>query len=269
MKFFVLVFNFCWIGTFFLTGQSLEKNFDFSSFDQTKIAFTDEGKGQAVVLIHGFISNGSSWNNTLLKRALLKKGYRVIVPDLRGNGKSEKPKMPEAYADNAEIKDLVALADYLKLDAYFAVGYSRGAIILAKLMTQERRIEKAVLGGMGLDFTIPDWDRRVLFADAFSGRAALTEETSGAVNYAKSIGADVQILGFLQDHQPVTSKEELQKITTKTLVIAGDLDIDNGNPADLHKNLTNSSLQIIPGDHNNTHQGESFSDAVITFFSAK
>ena len=43
----------------------------FFSFDKTKIAFTDEGQGTPVLLIHGFISNGTSWNKTVLKPKII------------------------------------------------------------------------------------------------------------------------------------------------------------------------------------------------------
>ncbi len=246
-------------------GQADKNIHYFKSFDGVKIAYTDEGKGSPVILIHGFISNGSSWDNEVFKNDLLQSGYRVIIPDLRGNGNSDKPKIPESYANDAEIKDLSLLADHLKLYSYAAIGYSRGSIVLAKLLSQDFRIKKAVLGGMGLDFTNPNWDRRILFADAFSGRVELTSETLGAVDYAKSINADFQILGFLQDYQPVTSVEELQKITAKTLIIAGDLDKDNGDPEELKQAIPNSTLKIISGDHNNTYKSEQFSNTILKF----
>jgi len=202
---------------------------------------------------------------SVIKRDLLAKGFRVIVPDLRGNGNSDQPTNPLTYANDAEIKDLQALADLLQFKKYIAIGYSRGSIVLAKLLTKDSRIQKAVLGGMGLDFSNPNWERRIMFADAFSGRAPLTSATEGAVNYAKSIGANLKVLGMLQDHQPVTSIEELQEIRTKILVIAGDVDKDNGSPAELDAQLPNSQLQIISGDHNNTYKAANFSEAVLKF----
>lgn len=249
--------------SFQLQSQSTEHS--FQSFDGVKIAYTEEGSGEAVILIHGFISSGSSWNGTVVKKALIDAGYRVIVPDLRGNGKSDKPQKAEAYANDAEIKDLKALADHLKLRSFKAIGYSRGSIVLAKWLTQEKRITQAVLGGMGLDFTNPNWNRRIMFADAFSGRAELTNETKGAVEYAKSIGADLKILGLLQDYQPVTSIAALNKIKVPVLVIAGDEDHDNGDPNELKEQLPKAELVIISGDHNNASKGEEFSNQVLKF----
>ena len=245
--------------------ETNETESHFYSFDKTKIAYSDEGSGKAVILIHGFIVNGSSWNKTVLKKSLLDNGYRVIIPDLRGNGKSDKPKEATAYKNNAEIKDIMALADYLQLTTYMAVGYSRGSIILAKLLTEEDRISKAVFGGMGIDFTNPNWDRRIAFADAFSGRSEPNEMTKGAIDYANSIHADIRALGFLQDYQPITSLTELANIKIETLVIYGDQDKDNGNPEDLGKQLPNSKLAIVKGDHNNTYKQENFAEEIMRF----
>lgn len=247
---------------FFGFGLSAQTQF-FSSFDQTQIAYSDEGDGTAVLLIHGFISNSGMWKKSILKKELLESGYRVIVPDLRGNGESDQPENPKAYQNDAEVKDLKYLIDHLRLEEVNVVGYSRGSIVLAKLLVKEKRIKKAVLGGMGVDFTNPEWDRRILFMNAFNGKT--TEETQGAVDYATSIGVNHKILHLLQKYQPVTSLAELKEISAAILVIAGDKDLDNGNPSDLKNEIPNSQLHIVPGDHNGTYKTQSFSTKIIQF----
>ncbi len=239
----------------------------FESFDGTSIAYAIEGQGPAVVLIHGFINDGGSWSRAQIKQSLIDHGYQVIIPDMRGNGYSDKPQNPEKYQNDAEIKDLKSLADHLFLDSYHAIGYSRGSILLAKLLTQDKRITKAVIGGMGIDFSNPDWPRRIAFADAFMGRQELNEMTQGAVSYATSIHADLKILGMLQDYQPVTTIEELNTISTSLLIVCGDQDLDNGDPKALHQQLKNSQLIIVKGDHNNTYKQNNFAQAVIEFLS--
>jgi len=236
----------------------------FTSFDDTKIAYTDEGEGKPILLIHGFINTGKSWDNTELKKDLLAKGYRVIVPDLRGNGDSDKPHDDDAYSQDAEVIDLMFLMVELKLSKYWAIGYSRGSILLAKLLTKDRRVKKAVLGGMGIDFTNSNWNRRIIFRDAFDGK--ITEETKGAVAYAKSVGADLKCLYLQQKHQSFTSKRQLQVIKAKVLVIAGDEDKDNGDPAALSRVIPKSKLQIVKGDHNGTYKTAAFSKAIVAFF---
>lgn len=235
----------------------------FNSFDTVKIAYTDVGSGAPVILLHGFINSGSSWDNTILKKELLHQGYRIIIPDMRGNGLSDKPHEDSAYAQNAEIKDLIALADHLSLKKYYAVGYSRGSIILAKLLTKDKRVKKAVLGGMGLDFTNPQWERRIMFSEAFSGN--ITPATESAVNYAKSVGADLRVLHLLQKHQPVTSEAELKKIKAEVLIVSGEEDSDNGNPMHLSKAISKSKLVLVEGNHNSTSKTVSFSKVVTQF----
>lgn len=235
----------------------------FKSFDGQTIAYKDEGSGPAVLLLHGFINDGSAWDRAELKTQLLAAGYRVIAPDMRGNGKSAKPHDDAGYADNAEVKDLQALADHLQIDHYAAVGYSRGSIVLAELLTRDARITRAVIGGMGLDFTTPDWPRRQLFADAFAGK--VTPETQGAVDYAKSVNADLRALHLLQKHQPSTSPDALRKVAIPILVIAGTDDHENGDPGTLERLFPNGKLAIVPGDHNNTYKSQVFAAAVMAF----
>jgi len=235
----------------------------FTSFDSVSIAYTDEGTGTPIILIHGFINTSASFNGTALKDALLAQGYRVIAPDLRGNGNSDKPLTEVSYTNDAEIKDLQYLLDHLKLDAVVALGYSRGSIVLARWLTQEKRITQAVLGGMGIDFTNPDWDRRIIFERAFLGLDSLTTMTKGAVNYAKSQEANLTILGWSQRYQPVTSLKELSSIQIPVAVIAGNEDQDNGDPTLLFKALPNSTLTIVIGDHNTTYRNKPFADAVL------
>ncbi|MBD1261184.1 alpha/beta hydrolase [Maribacter polysiphoniae] len=242
-----------------LRGQTHQ----FTSFDGTTLVFTDEGEGKPVLLIHGFINTRKSWEQTVLKKDLLAKGYRVIIPDLRGNGDSDKPQDDKAYSNDAEVRDLMLLIDHLKITKYKAVGYSRGSIVLAKLLTQDKRVKKAVLGGMGIDFTLPDWNRRMMFAAAFAGDT--NEFTQGAVDYARSIHADLHSLHLQQKYQPVASLKELAAIRKKVLVIAGDKDVDNGDPRELQRAIPKAKLKIVGGDHNGTYKTSDFSKAVLTF----
>ncbi len=243
-------------------GVQGQVNF-MTSFDDNRIAFTDEGSGFPVLLIHGFINDGGMWERSVLKKQLLAQGYRVIVPDLRGNGKSDKPENEEAYNNDAEVQDLSLLIAHLKIQELHAVGYSRGSIVLTKLLSQDDRIRKAVLGGMGVDFTNPQWDRRIMFMNAFNGK--ITEETKGAVAYASSIKANLRILHLLQKYQPVTGLSELKKITAQVLVIAGDEDLDNGNPEELKNEIPKSELKIVSGNHNETYKTIPFSAAILKF----
>ncbi len=113
--------------------------------------------------------------------------------DLRGNGKSDKPNADEAYADDAEAKDIMGLAKLLVLKHYNVIGYSRGSIITARLLVLDKNVSKAVMGRMGADFTNPDWPRRIMFYRALSGDTV--RELEAMVKHVKESGLDQQALG--------------------------------------------------------------------------
>lgn len=248
--------------------DSLSSNFPtdsgyVSSFDGIKIYYEVRGKGKAVLLVHGFISNSNSWKKASLYSDLLKEGYRVIILDMRGNGKSDKPHDTTAYENDAEAKDIMRLMDVLKINEYSAVGYSRGSIITARLLVLDKRVRNAVLGGMGADFTNPDWPRRKMFYRALMGD--FVPELKGAVDYIKQQGLDQLVLAYLQKEQPSTSKEALGTVRQPVLVISGDKDADNGSAAELAKLLPNSVSATTPGDHNHASATSEFSKEVISF----
>jgi pimeloyl-ACP methyl ester carboxylesterase len=235
----------------------------FSSFDGTKIYYEVRGEGKPVLLVHGFIVNSSSWKRAALYPGLLNGGYKVILLDMRGNGKSGKPHDTAAYENDAEAKDIMKLMDLLKINQYSAVGYSRGSIITARLLILDKRVQNAVLGGMGTDFTNPEWPRRKMFYRAMMGDSI--PELKSAVDYVKQQGLDQLALAYLQKAQPSTSKEALGKIKQPVLVICGDKDSDNGSAAELAKLLPNTVYATTPGDHNHASATPEFSKEIINF----
>ena len=235
----------------------------FSSFDGTKIYYEKRGAGKPVLLVHGFISTSTSWKRGRLYYDLLNAGYKVIILDMRGNGKSDKPHDSTAYDNDAEAKDIMILMDRLKIKQYSAVGYSRGSIITARLLVLDRRVVTAVMGGMGTDFTNPNWSRRIMFYRAMMGDSI--PELRGAVDYVKQQHLDQLALAYLQRSQPSTSKDVLSKIKKPVLVICGDKDSDNGSAAGLAKLFPNSDFATVPGDHGHAAATIEFSNAVKLF----
>lgn len=235
----------------------------FTSFDKTKIYYEVQGTGKPILLIHGFTGTSSDWKNKPLADSLLKNGFKIIVVDLRGNGLSDKPNVPEAYANNAEAKDLKALIHYLGYRKYDAIGYSRGSIILASLLVLDKKCKRAVLGGMGADFTNPQWPRRIGFYNALMNDTIPGYE--GFRKYISGKGLDPLVLACQQKEQPSTSKEKLGKLKQQILVICGNEDTDNGKGSDLQKLIPNSTFVEIKGNHNTSAYTKEFAEKIVTF----
>jgi len=258
--------SFC--SLFLLTPFLLQAQKDtagyFTSFDNVKIHYEVKGKGKPILFIHGFTGSASDWKNKPVTDSLLAHGFKIIMVDLRGNGLSDQPSVASAYADDAEAKDLTGLLQFLGIKKYYALGYSRGSIILARLLVLDKNCDRAVIGGMGPDFTDPLWPRRIglynaLMNDSIKGYDAFRK-------YITEKKLNPLVLAMQQKEQPSTSKDALAKLTQPVLIICGDEDTDNGNGADLQKLIPFSKFISVPGNHNNTAWSVPFAVQVLAFF---
>jgi pimeloyl-ACP methyl ester carboxylesterase len=93
-------------------------------YKNTKISFTDQGKGTAVVLLHGFLENQTMWDVFLPE---LSKKHRIITVDLLGHGKTESLGYVHAMEDQADM--LFALFLHLKIRKVVLVGHSMGGYV--------------------------------------------------------------------------------------------------------------------------------------------
>ncbi|WP_291132563.1 alpha/beta fold hydrolase [Flavobacterium sp. UBA7682] len=94
------------------------------TYKNTKISFTDEGKGTAVVLLHGFLENKTMWQAFVPE---LSKKHRVITVDLLGHGETECLGYVHAMEDQADM--LFALFMHLKVRKVVLVGHSMGGYV--------------------------------------------------------------------------------------------------------------------------------------------
>ncbi|MEB7447044.1 alpha/beta fold hydrolase [Arthrobacter koreensis] len=110
-----------------------------------ELYYEDHGKGQPVVLIHGYPLDGSSWEKQTA--ALLQAGYRVITYDRRGFGRSDKP--AEGYDYDTFAADLNAVMNTLDLHSAVLVGFSMGTGEVARYLSTfgSDRVDKAVFLG--------------------------------------------------------------------------------------------------------------------------
>lgn len=93
--------------------------------DGVELAVESAGKGEAVLLVHGFPDSSRVWRHQL--RPLVASGRRVIVPDLRGMGNSDRPQGVDAYRMRTLVVDLVAVLDAFEVERAHVVGHDWGA----------------------------------------------------------------------------------------------------------------------------------------------
>jgi pimeloyl-ACP methyl ester carboxylesterase len=136
-------------GVLLLSCPALHAEDKYFDSNGVKIRYAVEGKGEPVLLIHGFTANIElQWTIPGVTRALAKK-YQVIAFDNRGHGKSGKPHDVEKYGMEM-VEDAVRLLDHLKIEKAHVVGYSMGAMLTSKLMVAHpERLLSATLGGAG------------------------------------------------------------------------------------------------------------------------
>jgi pimeloyl-ACP methyl ester carboxylesterase len=111
------------------------------------IHYRVEGEGSPLILQHGFTDSSESWYE-LGYVAALKSKFRLILPDTRGHGQSDKPHDPLAYTPAEFASDLVAVLDDIGIRKACYWGYSQGGWIgFALARYAADRISAFVIGG--------------------------------------------------------------------------------------------------------------------------
>jgi len=95
--------------------------------DGVGIEYEVHGTGRPVVLLHGFPDTGRLWRHQV--PALAEAGFQVIVPDLRGYGRSDKPEAVDAYSIPLLAGDVMAILGELGIGRAHVVGHDWGAAL--------------------------------------------------------------------------------------------------------------------------------------------
>jgi len=214
-----------------------------------KLAFMDiepsgPANGKTVVLMHGRNFFGAYWKDTI--QFLSAHGYRVVVPDQVGFGKSSKPDVPHSlhvHADNTKL-----LLDYLGVKRAVLVGHSLGGMMAARFALMfpeyvERLVLEDPLGLEDYRVKVPYATREQLAAEARKQtRAGIDSqfkdyfvqwkpefEVYADVQYRWSLGSESDLIArtaaqtyTMAYEQPVVY--ELPQIRAPTLLIVGEQD---------------------------------------------
>jgi pimeloyl-ACP methyl ester carboxylesterase len=112
-----------------------------ASVNGMEMYYEVHGQGVPLVLLHGFTGCGRNWDPFISDLA---RDYQLIVPDLRGHGRSTNPSMQFTFRQSA--LDVFALLDRLDAGRFTAIGLSGGGKTLLHMATQQpHRVEAMVL----------------------------------------------------------------------------------------------------------------------------
>lgn len=254
----------------------------FFDANGVKIRYTVDGKGEPVLLIHGFTASIEvQWGlpGTIKELA---KDYQVIALDCRGHGKSGKPYDPKKYGREM-VEDAVRLLDHLQIKQAHVVGYSMGALITGKLMVlHPERLLSATLGGAGV--ITEDSDTRfieVLGDSLEKGKGfgpllvALTPPGEPPPS-AEQIQAVSQMISFMNDVKALAAvvrsfkelavpKAQAKEVRVPVASIIGDRDPLKKGVDELKAVLPSLEVVVIKGgDHITTFSRPEFARAIRT-----
>jgi len=112
------------------TASRSSESYSLQFFDTNgiRVRAAVEGDGPLVIMVHGFPELWYSWRHQI--RAVAAAGYRVVAPDVRGYGGSDKPQAIDSYDMREMTADVVGLIDALGEDSAILVGHDWGAPIV-------------------------------------------------------------------------------------------------------------------------------------------
>lgn len=108
-----------------------------------KVALGGPETGEPIILLHGFPESHRTWRHVASDLA---RDHRVIVPDQRGFGGSDKPRGVDQYRVEETVADIFALADAFGIERFTLVGHDLGgAISWTAALRQPERLRRLVI----------------------------------------------------------------------------------------------------------------------------
>ena len=217
----------------------------YVSHDGARIWYESVGRGPAVILLHGGLAQSAYWGDQV--PALRRAGYRVILVDSRGHGRSTRDARPYTYELMAS--DVVAVMDALKVQRASVIGWSDGAIIgLVMAMKNPDRLNRvfAFAANMDPSGVKPDTTTNPTFA-------RFMREAGG--RYAKVSATPNDYPGFVAainkmwDTEPNYAAADLARIHVPIAIADGDHDeaIKRDHTEYLARSIPGAKLIILPG----------------------
>jgi len=211
-----------------------------------EIYFEMRGSGEPLLLLHGFSGSSQDWKILVPEWS---QNFRLILPDLRGHGRSSVLSKPFRHRDAAA--DILALLDHLEIDACKGLGISGGGNVLLHLATEQPARIKAMILVSATPY-FPAQARSVMrqYAETLPKEQweILRHLHPGGNTQIKALLASASAFADSYDDMNFTPPY-LSTIQARTLIVQGDR--DHLYPVEISvemaKAIPLSSLWIVPG----------------------
>ena len=217
--------------------------------------YIEQGEGFPLLLLHG---NGEDVSYFAHQMEPFARHFRVIAVDTRGHGQTPRGEAPFTIRQFAE--DLLAFMDRLGIEKAHILGFSDGGnIAMLFAMMHPERVEKLILDGANLDTSGVKWKIQFQIEIGYRMAKLFARKSPEARKNAEMLG--------LMVNDPNVKPEELARIQSPTLVMAGDKDmIKDGHTRLIAQSIPGAELVIIPGTHFIANQNPGpFNEAVLRF----
>jgi pimeloyl-ACP methyl ester carboxylesterase len=212
--------------------------------DGARIWYGTYGSGAPVILLHGGLGHSGNWGYQV--PALVKNGYRAVLIDSRGHGRSTRDARPYTYELMAS--DVLAVMDVLGLDKAAFVGWSDGACIALILGTKApKRVAGVFFFGCNMD---PSGTKEFEFTPILGrciGRHAKDYALLSAT--PEQFAAFSDAVGLMQKTQPNYSASDLAEISVPVVIVQSEHDefIKRDHAEYLARSIPNAELVMLPG----------------------
>lgn len=199
--------------------------------------YAETGSGQETLLfLHG---NGEDFHCFDKQIPAFEGEYRLLLPDSRGQGSSERGEEAPSLSRIAE--DMIALLDEKKVKRVSVIGFSDGANVAMELaLRHPQRISRLVLAGGNLN----PWGVKLHVQLPIVMGYALCRFFG---LFSKQARDNAEILRLMV-REPHIRPEELSTLTMPVLVLAGERDmIRDSHTRLIHASIPGAVLRVIPG----------------------
>jgi len=209
----------------------------------------NEDGDDPVLLLHGGVGGNQHWGYQV---PALVENHKVIAAESRGNARTTSSQQPLSYELMAS--DYASLLDYLNIETASVVGWSEGAVVgIEMTLAFPERIEKLFAFGANYNLSgiIPNSENDPVFS------AVIAEQTERSRNLSATpdqFEAALQQRLDMWATQPDLKAEELGRITTPTVIAAGDHEetLKPEHTVQLSEMIPGAKLVLIP---NVSHMG--------------